>query len=243
MDYVKDFYQFLNEVKARRAWSGKIENLDRLMTWMYDKDILNKGEKARKDSIFHQYYSYYNNGDFPKGLLTRGINRSSSTKVIEDALEQMLEDFLKTILLKYSGKFNRTNFRYDMLLDDLHFLKSVIDENEFYSLIKYWSKKITVGNSEFEDLLAKADTMFNKLKDDISKEIKAHDWGTIPSWDRPSAGPATKYQRDEMKKADCWTPDLEKLYQDLSDVFIKMSAIISTVIDATQQLKDISNKV
>lgn len=35
-------------VKPRRAWSGKIKKIDELLAWMYDKGIMNKGERAKK---------------------------------------------------------------------------------------------------------------------------------------------------------------------------------------------------
>lgn len=50
------FKKFLEEAKAGRAWSGKLNKIDELLQWMYSNDILNKGEKAQKDALFHQYY-------------------------------------------------------------------------------------------------------------------------------------------------------------------------------------------
>lgn len=50
------FKKFLEEAKAGRAWNGRLNKIDELLQWMYSNDILNKGEKAQKDALFHQYY-------------------------------------------------------------------------------------------------------------------------------------------------------------------------------------------
>ena len=62
---MENFREMFLEAEPLRAWNNKLKSIDDLMSWMYDKDILNKGEKSDKDRIFRQYYRYYNDGDFP----------------------------------------------------------------------------------------------------------------------------------------------------------------------------------
>lgn len=33
-------------VKPRRGWSGRIKNIDKLLAWMYDNNIMNKGGES-----------------------------------------------------------------------------------------------------------------------------------------------------------------------------------------------------
>ena len=56
---MKTLKQFLSEAKTGRANRGRLENIDKLLSWMYTKDILNKGEKSKKDTLFYQYYRFY----------------------------------------------------------------------------------------------------------------------------------------------------------------------------------------
>ena len=100
--FEKEVNETLHEAShAGRAWSGKIKNIDNLLSWMYDKGILNKTEQAEKDRTFRQYYRYYNDGDIPQGM------RFDSEEKIELAIEQKVEEFIKKILAKYTGKYDR----------------------------------------------------------------------------------------------------------------------------------------
>lgn len=60
MQLLNELLEVLSEAsKAQRAWNGKLKNVDALMAWLYDKDILTKTEKAQKDKIFNAYYRFY----------------------------------------------------------------------------------------------------------------------------------------------------------------------------------------
>jgi len=116
------FRNYLNEVKARRAWSGKLKRIDKLLAWMYDNDILNKGEKNKKDTLFNKYYRYYNDGDFPKGLKDKDGNavyKGMQGKYVEEALEYQLEEYMKKVLSKYSSKIDKVKFKNDEIIDTI----------------------------------------------------------------------------------------------------------------------------
>ena len=131
----------IEATKTQRAWSGKINHIDKLLSWMYDKGILNKSEKNRKDTLFRSYYRYYNDGDFPHILTNKGIGKYSSKEQIEQALEEEVEDFIKSILSKYSGKYSRTDFRYDQYTKQLDDVIKFLKEQNFGSA-DYFFKKI-----------------------------------------------------------------------------------------------------
>lgn len=93
--------------KVRRAWNNRLEGINNLLSWLYETDVLNKGEKGKKDSIFRQYYRYYNDGDTPRGVLTKYKIPGHASDLVEKYLEQYVEDFICTILNKYKGKFDK----------------------------------------------------------------------------------------------------------------------------------------
>ncbi len=118
----------------RRAWNGKLQKIDELLMWMYDKDVLNKGEKAQKDSLFHKYYRYYNDGDYPRGMKYKGKN------YIEKNLEDSLDAFIKKILTKYMRNISRKEFRRNMFEEKTEFLIKLTKDQDYYSLCNYWVK-------------------------------------------------------------------------------------------------------
>ena len=119
-----------------RAWNGKLKNIDTLLIWMYNKDILNKGEKAKKDSIFYRYYRYYNDGDKPRGM------KWELKEKIEEYIEVGAEDFSRKMLKKYAGKYSRKQFRIDTHNENTKYLIELCSRNEFHSLTKYWKKDV-----------------------------------------------------------------------------------------------------
>lgn len=91
-------------------WQGKYKNLDKLMWHMYDQGILTATEKKEKDVRFRRYYRYFNDGDFPRGLKTANGNPvydGTPKKQVEQALDDDLRRFIKRILTKKQGKYNR----------------------------------------------------------------------------------------------------------------------------------------
>lgn len=254
MEHVKTFENFIYESEvnetlheashAGRAWGGKINNIDNLMSWMYDKGIINKNEQAEKDRVFREYYRYYNDGDTPRGL------QGMSEKGIEDYLEKKVEEFIKKVLAKYTGKYDRKDFRVDTLLADLNTLQNIVggfknqgsfDEPDAYGLLNYWGKNIKTGNSEFEKLLGELRPVYDTAKkaanDIVDKEIKDGIYKDVSAYNIPSNSTGLAFQRQKLQDEKVWTPDAEKKYQKMKDIMAKMSTILGTVIEATQRLK------
>jgi hypothetical protein len=256
MKHVKTFegYVYESEVNetlyeashAGRAWSGKIKNVDNLLSWMYDKGILTKAEQAEKDRVFREYYRYYNDGDRPDGMTGKDSD-------IELQLEQRVEGFIKKVLAKYTGKYNRRDFRVDTLLGDLNTLRNVTAgqyiasndthwEPDPYGLLNYWGKDVKTGNSDFEDLLAKLRPLYDAIdkaaNDVIAKETKDGVYKDTKSYDRPSDGHTISHRRKLMQDSNVWSADLEKKYNTMKDQMMDMAKILDTVIEATQRLKD-----
>ena len=202
---------------------------------MYSKGILTKSEQSQKDSIFRQYYRWYNDGDFPRGLSSKGISKGMGDEQVEKALEEMVEEFMKKILNKYTGKYDRREFHIDTLLGDLYTLENIVaghqvndetrDEPDPYGLLNYWGKKINTGDSEFEKLLGE----LRPLYDDVSKATDK----ALPG----KGGYTIAWRRHLAKEAASWTPELEKKYSKMKEHMHKMHEILKTVIEATERAR------
>jgi hypothetical protein len=246
--YESEVNETLHEAShAGRAWSGKIKNIDNLLSWMYDKGILNKTEQAEKDRTFRQYYRYYNDGDIPQGL--SGL----SDEKIELHIEKKVEEFIKKILAKYTGKYDRRDFRIDTLLGDLNTLRNITAghyiasndthwEPDPYGLLNYWGKSVKTGNSEFEDMLAKLRPLYDDIdkatNEVIAKEAKDGVYKDKKSYEMPNAGHTIGYRYKQMKQDGVWTPELDKKYNAMKDHMMVMAKILDSVIEATQKLKE-----
>ncbi len=246
MKHVKLFEQFIAEKSHRgRAWSGKITNIDNLMSWMYDKDILTNAEKNEKDKKFREYYRWYNDGDYPTG------QNGNSDSEVEEYLENSIEEFIKKVLSKYSGKYNRKDFQLDTILGDLKTLQNVAGgyqqedgvrgEPDPYGLLNYWGTKINTNNSEFEKLLSELRPIYDAVKkaamDIVNKELKSGIFKDKASYSVPGENTSLSFQRKSLKDSGVWTADAEKKYMKMKDIMTKMSDIISNVIEATEKLK------
>ena len=168
---------------AGRAWYGKLKRIDELLSWLYDKNILNKTDKNKKDVIFNRYYRYYNDGDVPRGKkyppVPTGIplNRNSkAAKKIEQILEEEVTEFIKATLKKYSKKYNRKDFRKDKA-------QQIYDSTQVESgsdnLHTYWAKQyiMTYGVQEALADVQKLDEIEKQratLRMSITNKIKEH---------------------------------------------------------------------
>jgi hypothetical protein len=250
--YVKLFEEFVNEASfSGRAWAGKLENLDKLFAWLYDKEILNKGEQAKKDSIFRQYYRWYNDGDFPKGLSSKGISKYQGDDKIERALEDQIEEFMKQILNKYTGKYDRKEFHLDTLLADLYTLENITagykaedgvrGEPDPYGLLNYWGKKINTKDSEFEKMLGELRPLYDDIRKDVDKavekEVKDGIYKDMKSYEIPGPNNGLSWTRQRMEGDKIWTPALEKKYDKMKQHMLKMHAILKNVIEGAEKIK------
>jgi hypothetical protein len=233
---------------AGRAWEGKLENLDNLFSWMYRKGILSSYDKERKDEIFREYYRFYNDGDTPKGI---EIERGEST---EDALERTLDDFMKEILANYAGKYDRRKFRFDQLLSELYSLQRNIKfevpegqddmgrvENFSYDVnaFLYFYKKLGKVNPEFDKLVVGLEKSFKKFSDTANKQIEAKlkENPDLGGWGGLSTNKIFGVKKKDMEKAEIWTSQNQKDYDNIVTTMNKLYDILGNVIEATNKAK------
>lgn len=232
---MKTFKQFLTEAKAGNAWNGKIEHIEKLLSWMYDKDILTKAEKAEKDKIFKAYFRYYNDGDFPRALLSKGIDKYSSDEEIGVALEEYLNDFIKRILSKYAGKYSRKEFRYDQLINQINDAISQCDIDDKYfspSSLTYWVNYIPNKDDELVNLIYKLNTEYDKL-DSNMKEIENKSADIIKQKEKnyrngSICNKVINVAVEEFKKYNLWNNALEN----------QLRKVKSIVLDIENKLRD-----
>ena len=130
---------------TRRAWNHGLENTNGLLSWMYDKEILNKGDRAKKDSIFRQYYRYYNDGDAPRGVLRKyGVSMYQKT-LVEQKLELYVNDYIASMLKKYAGKYDRKDFYLSRKITTLKELLHSVENSDAYVTL-YWAEKTKHAN-------------------------------------------------------------------------------------------------
>jgi hypothetical protein len=161
-----------------RAWSGKLKNIDELMAWMYDNDILNKGEKDKKDSIFRQYYRYYNDGDAPRGVLRKyGVSMYQSS-LVEEKLEEYLSDFISAMLKKYCPKIDRQDFYIDRRISRLNIVLGRAKEFDADG-IQYWVKKtnnkmLKTEAEKIASIYSRVRGEFNCQNEDMSSYVLSY---------------------------------------------------------------------
>lgn len=222
-------HEILNEASTPgRGWSGKIKKIDSILSWMYDQNILTATEKKKKDSVFRQYYRYYNDGDFPTALKVKGISKWSGEKVVETALEKYLETFIKEMLAKYLPKVNRREFRLDTVIKELSVVRDVADREDAHGLLGYWLKKTKINDeegilAEFTEELKKSYEVLKKALDEV---------------DPDRSNNVISYRKREMQEDGTWNSELDKLYNDMASDVKLIKMYIVKLINATQKLKD-----
>jgi len=221
----------LNEASTpRRAWNGKLKNIDALMSWMYSKGILTATEQKQKDKVFSQYYRYYNDGDIPAALKVKGISKMDvkyTPDKVEKELEEYLETFIKKILGKYLPKIDRVEFKYDNAIKDLKVVKDVAENDDAYGLLTYWLKKTKIpdDNAELAGLVSELDVIYKKLR----KQVDAAN--------PKGSNTVLSYLRSEMKKDKTWTADFETQYAELSEKCADIASFIGNIITGFKKLQ------
>lgn len=220
--------ELLNEASTPgRGWNGKIKKIDSILSWMYDQNILTATEKKKKDSVFRQYYRYYNDGDFPTALKVKGISKRSGEKVVETELEKYLETFIKEMLAKYLPKVNRREFRLDTLIKELSVVRDVADREDVHGLLTYWLKKTKINDEE--GILAEFTEELKKSYEILKKELDSID---------PASSTVVSYRKVRMKENGTWDSKLDKLYDNMVADIKLIKMYIVKLINATQKLKD-----
>lgn len=226
---IQELVQINEASHARRAWDGKLEKIDKLMAWMYDKGILTKGEQSKKDRIFRSYYRYYNDGDMPAALKNRGFDRYSPKPAVEKALEEYLEDFIKSMLAKYLPKVDRTAFRIDSALKELRTVISVAKDDDIGGLLSYWIKKVKISDQEESNHLSKLVDELNEKFDALKAELN-------------EASPKTsnytiKYRIEQMKEEGTWTTAFEKDFNAALKINAEIVEFLEKLRDSLMLLK------
>lgn len=230
----------IEAVKPRRAWSGRISHLDKLLAWMYDKNILNKTDQARKDTLFRSYYRYYNDGEFPRVLSPLGYNKWMSDEKIEAALEELIEEFIKKILSKYAGKYSRRDFRYDQYIDQLDNVIGNIDHSngtDSHS-INYFLNEIANPDEELIKLNGDLQSYRKQLATKLAKVSEMPEVKEIMEKNYVSSltGYVPNYVKGILGKY--WTQDLEAILKKMQQVSYKMKDKLLKVKEAAKKLKD-----
>lgn len=239
MTTFKEHLSSLNEAKPKRAWSGKLKQIDSLLSWMYDKDILNKGEKSKKDSLFRKYYRFYNDGDIPRGQVYKG----KSKDVIQELLEIEIEEFIKKIISKYTGKIDRKGFRLDKQLSELQTVLGVVKSNDVHGLTKYWKK--SVKDQEVLDMISTLETDYDELKAEINTFIDGidfeNDYG-IKSFQAPRASHTITYQIDKLRELNIQIPkSIEDGWREIQVSMLDIEELVKNIISSIEKLKKIHN--
>jgi hypothetical protein len=104
------FTEYLQEASfVGRAWEGKLERINNLLNWLETNKIMNATDRKKWESIRRNYYRWHNDGDKP-GVLRKEIQFYHSDDDISAMIETKLEEFIKDILSKYHGKYDRAEF-------------------------------------------------------------------------------------------------------------------------------------
>lgn len=236
MSKVVLFEQFIEEKsKAGRAWEGRLDNVDDLMAWLYRKDILSTQDKVEKDKIFTGYYRFYNDGDTPDWL------RIDRNETEEEALETALDDFIKEILAKYAGKYDRNTFRYDTLLSQLNTLKSNLHDTgtpewsqyDVHSFLYFYNKNPKTGNAKFDKSVVQLEKLFKKFEKTADAQIekylkdskKKEEFGGI------STNLILGAKVAKMQEAEIWNDKNRKEYKDIVEVGDRLYQMIEEIIE------------
>lgn len=236
MSKVVLFEQFIEEKSnAGRAWEGRLGNVDDLMAWLYRKDILTTTEKVEKDKIFNGYYRFYNDGDTPDWL------RVDRNETEEEALENALDDFIKEILAKYTGKYYRNTFRYDTLLSELNTLQTYIKDTarptvfsyDVHSFLYFYNKTPKTGNAKFDKSVVKLEQLFKKFEKTADAQIekylkdskKKEEFGGI------STNIILGVKVEKMQEVEIWNDKNRKEYKDIVEVGDRIYQMIEEIIE------------
>lgn len=227
MELLKEMLELHEASEARRAWNGNLKNIDALMSWMYEKDILTATDKKAKDTVFYQYYRYYNDGDMPAALKRKGYNRFMGKERVEKALEEYLEEFIKKMLSKYLPKVDRTEFRLDRAIKSLSTVQGVAKDDDAHGLLTYWLKTVKINDEagELAKLVSSLDGVYKKLR------------SIVDAADKSKSNTVVSYARTVMKKDKTWTADMEREYAEMSELCQKIGNFIGNVIAGFEKLK------
>lgn len=208
---MKTFTEYLQEASfAGRAWEGKLSKINELLDWFDKKKIMNATERKEYERIKRNYYRWHNDGDKP-GILKKDIQFYTTNNDISSMLETKLEDFIKKILSKYQGKYNRSEFNIDKAINNLQEVIRLSDTSDEFVHIPHLIKDLkSMLNSEDEEVksyikqLEDVNTLLDKeLEPIIPENMKTKVTGAKLSY---------------VKKNKLTTLKLEKLIQKFDNI-------------------------
>lgn len=168
------FTEYLQEASfVGRAWEGKLSKINELLDWLDKKKIMNASERKEYERIKRNYYRWHNDGDKP-GILRKDIQSYTTNNDISSMLETKLEDFIKKILSKYQGKYNRSEFNIDKAINNLQEVIRLSDTSDEFvhipHLIKYLKSMLNSEDDEVKSYIKQLEdinTLLDKELDPI----------------------------------------------------------------------------
>lgn len=123
-----------SNVKIRRGCEGKLERVNALCNLIIKLELVSKSVIKRYQNIVHQYYRYYNNGEYPKIVYSYGVRKFNGDVAVEKALECAL-DTVMALVLKASNSELRSVVRKRKAHTRLNILKAAIEHLNLPSVI------------------------------------------------------------------------------------------------------------
>jgi len=190
-------------LKIRRAWNGRLNHLNDLLSWMYEEDILNKTEKAKKDRTFRAYYRYYNDGDTPRGF--KHVDKERTEEYLENTVNELIAELLK----KKQGKYNRADFRKAQHNAQLRQMIRQAENAECHSLLTYFAPKFKLQSTTAYKLfnMHRIEKQYNDVKNEVNKLIDSIDQTALDSWKRITYNHVMHYQLEQL--GDKVTPSID----------------------------------
>lgn len=231
--------------KPRRAWKGKLKNIDSLLSWMYNKDILNSKEKQTKDSLFRSYYRYYNDGDFPARLRKYDLHKYSNPKQIEEALEKEVEEFITQILSKYAGTYDRSEFNYNTLINKINqAIKSTNLHRDWFSLGSLKSNINEIKSLSNDDEIKSYIEELNQLKDKFENDVKIivnnNQDKITDKYDRQNRlNYILSATIEKLKEYGLWNEELQSDYVQIAKIVIKIRSKLQNVLKAVEEARNL----
>lgn len=215
-------------LKLQRAWTGRLDNVSDLLSWMYDEDILNKSEKAEKDRIFRAYYRYHNDGDIPRGFKYASFNAT------EEHLETKVNEFISKILTKKHGKYDRRAFRKQRTNENLEHLARQASELECHSLFTYFATKYRIkGQTAYDyfDMVPEHE-LYNALNMQVNEQIESLDQSHLKSYDRIKTNHILSYKIRQLQEA------VHKLPKETTEMLTDLNDMLTVLVkDIEKEIK------
>lgn len=149
----KQIKQIQENVKAQRGWNGNLERINGLCTMIVDSELTTEALAKRYRKVVHQYYRFYNDGDFPRLVSSYGVRKHDAD--IEEALETELNTVLAKVL-KHATVQMRSQLRMNKKYNRAYMIKQMAEKQELHGLIPDYDKPVSWGSNQgywFKQLL------------------------------------------------------------------------------------------